>query len=71
MTNVQPCPFCGGTDIQYSLKTLGARRAKYHAAMYCNSCHCYGPRTITDGNIGAKAEAIKQWNRRATDASKK
>jgi len=42
---LKACPFCGGEDIKYSTKTKGDGR--YHAAMFCNSCHAYGKRTIT------------------------
>ena len=75
---IKPCPFCGGEDIRYSLKTKGTRDAQYHATMYCNSCHCYGRRTLTEKikrddysgrraiaeNQTIKQEAIKAWNRR-------
>jgi len=44
---LKACPFCGGNDIRFSLKTRGVREIKYHATMYCNDCHCYGKRTLT------------------------
>lgn len=75
---LKPCPFCGGKDIRYSLKITGRFDVKYHASMYCNKCHCYGARTLTqsmrhndykgrqqiekDENI--KQQAIEKWNRR-------
>ena len=43
-----PCPFCGSTDIRYSLKITGHFGVRYHASMYCNKCHCYGARTLTE-----------------------
>lgn len=46
-TELKPCPFCGSTDIRYSLKVTGHFDIRYHAAMYCNKCHCYGARTLT------------------------
>lgn len=44
---LDPCPFCKGTDILYSVKTtsLSYKRA-WHISMYCNNCHCYGPRVL-------------------------
>ena len=44
---LKPCPFCGSTDIRYSLKITGHFDVRYHASMYCNKCHCYGARTLT------------------------
>ena len=82
MAELKPCPFCGGTDIRYSLKVTGHFDVRYHAAMYCNDCHCYGARTLTkyvphdyykgrtaiekDPEIREMAE--RAWNRRAEDA---
>lgn len=40
-----PCKWCGSEDIKFSNKTT-ARGSQRHLAMYCNNCHCYGPRTI-------------------------
>ena len=48
MAELKPCPFCGGTDIRYSLKITGRWEVRYHASMYCNKCHCYGARTLTE-----------------------
>lgn len=57
-----PCPFCGGEDIRYSIKVTGRFNEKrYHASFYCNSCHCYGPRILSDVVIGyASRSAIEQ-----------
>lgn len=79
MYKLKPCPFCGSKDIRYSLKITGHFDVRYHASMYCNKCHCYGARTLTetishndykgrraieqDKNI--KRKAIETWNRRA------
>lgn len=76
---LKPCPFCGGEDIKYSLKTTRiSYKRKYHASFYCNSCHVYGPRTISDeiGNdiYGCRSQAendktlkktaLEKWNDR-------
>lgn len=73
-----PCPFCGCTDIRYSIKTttISYKRA-YHVTAYCNRCHCYGPRTLVkidneenfhryDIEHDKKLEeaAYEAWNRR-------
>ena len=81
MAELKPCPFCGGTDIRYSLKITGRWEIGYHASMYCNKCHCYGARTLTEkvpyrdykGRTAIerdetiKRKAIEAWNRRAED----
>lgn len=75
---LKPCPFCGSTDIRYSLKITGCFAVRYHASMYCNKCHCYGARTLTENvsqydykgrtNIEQdetiKQKAIEKWNTR-------
>ena len=75
---LKPCPFCGGGDIRYSMKTTGRWATQYHATMYCNTCHCYGRRTLTKkvergdyegvravtGSQTVRQKAIDAWNRR-------
>lgn len=73
---IEPCPFCGNTDIRFSVKTttISYERA-YHFAMYCPKCHCYGARvlwkydgkmhrTAIERNEEFKNQAIDLWNRR-------
>lgn len=71
---LKPCPFCKGTKIKFSSKTMGRDYGKQynkrHVAMYCYDCNCYGPRTIVEGqsydgsaNEGLE-EAMEAWNRR-------
>ena len=76
---LKPCPFCGGEKIGYSVKVAGSRWVtKYHVAMYCKECNCYGARTLItpaeeehrlDVEYSEKYRdiAIEAWNRRATD----
>ena len=78
MAELESCPFCGGTDIRYSLKITGHFNIRYHASMYCNTCHCYGARTLTksirhndykgrhqiEEDISIRQEAEEAWNRR-------
>lgn len=74
---LKPCPFCGGEDIKFSLKTTGRWERKYHLAMYCNDCHCYGTRSIITPTEDTRSQveknkeyeqiAIEKWNRRADD----
>ena len=76
---LKPCPFCGSTDIKYSLKITGHFDVRYHASMYCNKCHCYGARTLTksirhndykgrhqiEADESIRKQAEEAWNRRA------
>lgn len=48
MTELKNCPFCGSGDIRYSFKVKGTTYKQYYATMYCNGCHAYGTRTLTD-----------------------
>ena len=55
MINTKPCPFCGSTDIRYSVKNAPDRVdhnfnhfKRYYLAMYCFDCHCYGKRVLLD-----------------------
>ena len=72
---LDPCPFCGYTDIKYSVKTtsLSFKRA-WHIAMYCNNCHCYGPRVLirqdnsltrhkVEHSVEFRMLAEKAWNK--------
>ena len=80
--DLKPCPFCGGTDIRFSMKITGHFEVRYHAVFYCNKCHCYGPRTLTkevdhyDFNSREnifqddtnRTAAAEAWTRRRSDA---
>lgn len=67
-----PCPFCGGNHIEYSIKTCGRWERKYHVAMYCKDCNCYGARVLitptektryeVEKNSNYKLLAIESWN---------
>ena len=73
------CPFCGGEDIGYSVKTTGRWERKYHVAMYCKDCNCYGKRVLVtptentrydvEHNEEYKKLAIKAWNTRTPMAN--
>ena len=73
---LKPCPFCGSTDIRYSIKIAMHRGNKrmHRVAMFCWDCNCYGARTLIDTS-GRKLYhvekdtrfeeiAIEAWNRR-------
>lgn len=74
MSKVKSCPFCGSHNIDYSIKTTGRWERKYHVAMYCKDCNCYGKRILitptetsrydVERNIEYKQLAINAWNTR-------
>jgi len=75
MEEIRPCPFCGSTNIDKSIKTSGRWERLYHVQMYCKKCHTYGPRVLLKVNKDAhrseieynqEAEklAIDKWNER-------
>lgn len=56
MTELKPCPFCGGeVELEYDEYN--------HALPCCNKCVYFGPH---HGNI---TEAIAAWNRRASNVT--
>ena len=73
---MKPCPFCGSSDIRYSIKT-GTSNFKriYHASWYCWDCNTYGPRVLykpaedihrstIEKDEGLKLTALELWNGR-------
>ena len=74
MNKLKSCPFCGSNNIDYSVKTTGRWERKYHVAMYCKDCNCYGKRILitptetsrydVERNIKYKQLAIDAWNDR-------
>ena len=73
---MKSCPFCGSSDIRYSIKT-GTSNFKriYHASWYCWDCNTYGPRVLykpaedihrstIEKDETLKAAALKLWETR-------
>ncbi len=75
MQEIKPCPFCGSTNIDYSIKTTGrSRNINYHVQMYCKKCHTYGPRVLVSGKqlssgglIRHEVEKDELFKQKATD----
>lgn len=83
MTELKPCPFCGGVKLSISEKSVSRNyntEIQYQVAVYCKICNTYGPRVLTEkikNNVyprpfvdfdKAREKAIEAWNRRSTDA---
>lgn len=75
MAELKPCPFCGGKDIELSIKKT--RYPFWYTSMLCTKCNCYGARTrVTVEGTGwisrddivnsenTRRIAIEAWNRR-------
>ena len=74
---IKPCPFCGNTKLEYSLKKSGRFDIMYHATFRCTKCHTYGPRVLSknvskyntsrdnvDKDESLKLLALEAWNNR-------
>lgn len=55
MTDLLPCPFCGGEDLGVS----NGDASDDWCAIYCRECFASGPHNYTDDH------ASKGWNTRA------
>jgi Lar family restriction alleviation protein len=53
---LKPCPFCGGTAINWITKCSG--HGDYDIVIECDCCQC----TVTGGR--KKQEVIRKWNTR-------
>ena len=54
----EPCPFCGGEDLEYWAAS------SISGAIKCNQCRTFGPVAKADADEVAKA-AVEAWNDRA------
>lgn len=59
MTELKPCPFCGGDEIYLTVASTVGK--VYWAKVDCNRCFCGTSKKDTE------EDAIEAWNRRATD----
>ena len=71
MSELKPCPFCGGTELMVVARTCD-RRTPYNPADTAYPrvwCKCGAE--VAGANWGEKPTAIAAWNRRAPDAADK
>jgi hypothetical protein len=67
MTNLEPCPFCGGKEL-YGIQRLD--NANGRLAVYCGKCKTIfsfvGDKTTADNEESLSANIKKKWNTRLT-----
>jgi len=73
--DIKSCPFCASNKVMYSSRFSGSQ---YRASVYCDTCHAYGPRILSESVKGMdyqkrrelqnclilKKDAIEAWNSR-------
>ena len=75
LSGLEPCPFCGSYNLDFSLRVFGRQRLKssFHACIHCIDCNCYGRRLIvhsSNNNLTDKEKedalmkASELWNNR-------
>lgn len=70
MTELKPCPFCGGEAVLCKDFRPDGNCHYDVAFVKCQSCGCATAAFITDGYYGVKTsvqDAINAWNRRPRD----
>lgn len=66
MTDLLPCPFCGGSDVGVDNKICDNENSGF--ACSCLSDNCHGNIYVVDGFYGSEEIAIAAWNTRAPAA---
>lgn len=61
--NLKPCPFCGGTDLQYGIRDRN--RWGWLVYVWCDTCGIDGPWICVE-NTRDIHRASEPWNRRNT-----
>ena len=64
MTDLKPCPFCGGKVEIDMLDSENSRNVKIYSAVHCPECHEWFFKGLSRGKI------IERWNRRAQPENK-
>ena len=59
MTELKPCPFCGGNNIE--VMRVFTVKSRYEFEVFCLTCKAAGPSGYRPD------EAIDAWNRRVID----
>lgn len=66
MTDLKPCPFCGG-EAEFSLGKTGDGDDWHY--LECSECEAMGPRVkYADHNIAVKEALAEAWNTRGGES---
>jgi len=66
MSELKPCPFCGGSDLEITpRKAHDDNDREYAKAVHCRDCMTVGPHEVGIGWCETDEEAVEAWNRRA------
>lgn len=65
MNEPKPCPFCGSTDISYTV--VAAAFGYEYVTVKCDACGCRLPSVAC--KPGAIFDPYREWNRRSGDPS--
>lgn len=63
---IKPCPFCGGTDIEYYETDFGRADEPYSYIIRCNGCNAN-----VYAESGEYEDAITLWNKRTYESEEK
>lgn len=68
---LKPCPFCKGTNLDYSVSVASRTRTtvNYHMAIFCKDCFCYGRRVLIHATADqSKYEIARNYKKQASEA---
>ena len=69
MTELKPCPFCGGEAEEKTFLTAGTAfvSSKHAIQIVCKSCRAESTFFKESVHYSARDKAIEAWNRRVKD----
>lgn len=68
MTELKPCPFCGGSARMHS--DYSERNSAYYFYIQCQNCYARSKTIKTEMDEKDNEKAVKAWNMRAYEGEK-